>query len=435
MTPNKLPTILISFFIQPSPNQVTLGSLTCVTYQLRVLSSLDWKLRKQKYSVPYLTLRNLKLLVVMKFTLKSLSIASIPSLIDYIHSLFVKCLLIGRIPSEWKNHKISPIPKNKDLLDISNYRPISLLCILSKVLESIISSKIIDFVCPKISKQQYGFMKNKSCCSQLLSAFAIVYEALDKRNKVDMIYLDFCKAFDSVPHKELLYKLWRIGITGDLWLWFKNYLSDRSHYVQFNNVASPTEAVLSGVPQGSILGPLLFIIYVNDIPDIITYSSCFLFADDVKLLKTINTMEDHQRLEDDLKAISDWCKQWNLALNPTKCNAIQFSTQTPSQELAPYTIGQSDIPFVNSQKDLGVIVSNSLSWSEHFDLICSKAYQALYVIRRNIPPHSPIQLKKILYCSLVKSQITYCCQLWQPQLIKHIQSLERIQRKATKYIF
>ncbi len=249
-----------------------------------------------------------------------------------------------------------------------------------------------------------------------------------------MIYLDFCKAFDSVPHKELLYKLWRIGITGDLWLWFKNYLSDRSHYVQFNNVASSTEAVLSGVPQGSILGPLLFIIYVNDIPDIITYSSCFLFADDVKLLKTINTREDHQRLEDDLKAISDWCKQWNLALNPTKCSAIQFSTQTPSQELAPYTIGQSDIPFVNSQKDLGVIVSNSLSWSEHFDLICSKAYQALYVIRRNIPPHSPIHLKKILYCSLVKSQISYCCQLWRPQLIKHIQSLERIQRKATKYI-
>ena len=139
-------------------------------------------------------------------------------------------------------------------------------------------------------------MKNKSCCSQLLSAFAIVYEALDKRNKVDIIYLDFCKAFDSVPHKELLYKLWRIGITGDLWLWFKNYLSDRSHYVSFNNVASSTEAVLSGVPQGSILGPLLFIIHVNDIPDIITYSSCFLFADDVKLLKTINTMEDHQRL-------------------------------------------------------------------------------------------------------------------------------------------
>ena len=113
----------------------------------------------------------------------------LPSLIDYIRSLFVKCLLIGRIPSEWKNHKISPIPKNRDLLDISIYRPIPLLCILSKVLESIISSKIIDFVRPKISKQQYGFMKNKSCCSQLLSAFAIVYEALDKRNKVDMIII------------------------------------------------------------------------------------------------------------------------------------------------------------------------------------------------------------------------------------------------------
>ncbi len=126
----------------------------------------------------------------------------------------------------------------------------------------------------------------------------------------------------------------------------------------------------------------------------------------------------------------------SIALNPTKCSAIHFSTQPPSQELAPYTIGQSAIPFVKSQKDLGVVVSNSLSWNDHYrnDLICSKAYQALYIIRRNIPSHSPVHLKKVLYLSLVKSQVSYCCQLWRPQLIKHIKSLERIQRKATKFI-
>ncbi len=121
-------------------------------------------------------------------------------------------------------------------------------------------------------------MKNKSCLTQLLSAFSIIYQAIDDKKQVDMIYLDFRKAFDSVPHDELLYKLWRIGITGHLWHWFQSYLTGRYHYVMHDNTMSDILPVRSGVPQGSILGPLLFIVYVNDIPENISFSHCFLFA-------------------------------------------------------------------------------------------------------------------------------------------------------------
>ncbi len=144
-----------------------------------------------------------------------------------------------------------------------------------------IFQKIIDFIKPNLSEYQFGFMKNKSCVTQLLSAFSIIYEAVDNKKQVDMVYLDFKKAFNSVSHNELLYKLWRMGITGNLWCWFR---CNRSHYTSMLSEKLP---VISGVPHGSVLGPLLFIVYVNDIPESINYSHCFLFADDAKILKVV----------------------------------------------------------------------------------------------------------------------------------------------------
>ena len=136
------------------------------------------------------------------------------SVLESVHSLFVSSLMNNTLPAEWKVHKITPIPTKGNLLEITNYRPISLLCILSKVLESIVFHKIIDFIRPNLSEYQFGFIKNKSCLTQLLSAFSIIHEAVDNKKQLDMVYLDFRKAFDSVSHNELLYKLWKMGITG-----------------------------------------------------------------------------------------------------------------------------------------------------------------------------------------------------------------------------
>ena len=152
------------------------------------------------------------------------------ALLDPIYDLFSISLQLQTLPLEWKTHKVCPVPKKGDRLKVANYRPISLLCILSKMLESIIYQKIIDFFLRNISEVQFGFIKGSSCLSQLLLSFSLIHNALDNKQVVDAVYLDFSKAFDSVSHQELLYKLWRFGITGPLWHWFRNYLTDRKSF-------------------------------------------------------------------------------------------------------------------------------------------------------------------------------------------------------------
>ena len=328
-----------------------------------------------------------------------------------------------------------PIPKTQNKLPVENYRPISLLCISGKVLERIVYNKIIDFIRPKLSKHQFGFLRNRSCLSQLLTTFATVFEEIDNGAVVDIVYLDFKKAFDTVPHDELLLKLWKIGITGQLWHWFRAYLSDRQHYVKIGNISSSYLPVLSGVPQGSILGPLLFLIYINDLPEQIDYSSCLLFADDTKLLGTIRTESDCIELQKDLDALDNWCKLWRLKLNASKCTTLKLSLAHSSHHRQyQYCIDGTVIPYQEKQRDLGIIVKNDLSWTEHYNIICRKAYQSLNLIRRTFKQTMTTQVKRCLYLTLVRSHLAYCSQIWRPRLVKDTLNLERIQRKATKYI-
>ena len=206
------------------------------------------------------------------------------SLCRPLHHLFATSLSNHNIPSEWRIHVITPVHKSGDKSLVNNYRPISLLSNTSKILERLIYNKVTCHVSRFMSSQQFGFLKNRSSVQQLLVLFDTI---MNTDHQIDIIYFDFKKAFDSVPHNELLYKLKAMGISGNLWLWFKSYLLNRQQCVKINNNYSHLLPVLSGVPQGSILGPLLFLIYVNDIPDCISNSLLYLFADDTKCLKTI----------------------------------------------------------------------------------------------------------------------------------------------------
>ncbi len=243
------------------------------------------------------------------------------------------------------------------------------------------------------------------------------------------MFFDFAKAFDSVPHNELLYKLWLSGITGPLWLFFKDCLQ---HFVEVEGCKSDLLPVKSGVPQGSVLGPLLFLIYVDDIPSLCSFSSVFLFADDAKLIASLNSASENLALQKDLdNLLSWWCQSWKLSLNTSKCAYMNVSLSSSTNN--NNTIDDT-IKTVTQQKDLGILLSDSLSWSVNIKQICSKAYRSLYLIRQTIPCTSPINIKKSLYLSLVRSQLTYCSQLWFPNKIQNIILLERVQRRATKYI-
>ena len=335
------------------------------------------------------------------------------------------------IPDEWKLHKICPIPKKGDLTLVKNYRPITLLPIVSKVLERIVYNKIIPFIRPLLSDHQFGFLKNRSCLKQLLVSFAQIFQNVNQGLQTNAIYFDFQKAFDSILHPELLFKFWAIGITGPLWCWFKSYLSNRKHFVQYGNASSDVLPVLSGVPQGSILGPLLFLVFINDLPSSLSFVSPYLFADDTKFLGSSNASSHTQA---DINSLVSWCQKWNITLNMSKWIVLRVSLSSSTQTYHFSVDGVNIMPTTSTHTDLGIIVSNNLSWLDHYDHICIKAYRALNMIRRVLPANSSTALKKRLYVSLVRSRLTYCSLLWRPRLIKDIKRLEQVQRWCTKFI-
>ena len=278
-----------------------------------------------------------------------------------IHHLFTISLRSGNLPSEWKTHKIIPVFKSGDKTSVANYQPISLLCVISKVLERLVYDKVINTIAPSITPHQFGFQSNASTQQQLLIYF---HQLITSREEIDTIYIDFRKAFDSVPRNELLVKLWNIGITGTLWNWFNSYLSNRSQCVSVENHLSDCLPVISGVPQGSILGPLLFLIFINDLPSTII-SQLLKFADDTKCFRQIISILDIQQLQEDLNSLFNWTINNHLSFNLSKFVFMSFHHKFNSQYIRnDHIINESP-----SCKDLGIIFTNSLSWRKHYEMI------------------------------------------------------------------
>ena len=309
--------------------------------------------------------------------------------LNYLFSLSLKH---GAIPSSWKTHKIVPIFKSGDASLVRNYRPISLLSNTSKILERLIFNKVIDHLAPLISHHQFGFMKGKSTAQQLL---IFLHHLFSSSCQTDVIYLDLSKGFDTVSHYKLLKQLWSYGITGKLWLWFKSYLTKRLQYVSINNYnyKSGLLQVKSGVPQGSILGPLLFIIYVNDLSSVINNSHILGYADDTKCYKHTVTQFDQQLLQDDLNSLPHWSKLVDHSFNPNKCIHICINPKI----IQSYFLGDNIIPTRLIQNDLGVAICDNLHWSEHHNNILSKAYKMLGLVRCTFCPNVSTMTKTKLY--------------------------------------
>jgi len=344
-----------------------------------------------------------------------------------LHHLFNLTLKFSYLPTEWKVHKIIPVFKSGDPTHINNYRPISLLSNTSKVLERIIYDKIIGHITSQINYAQFGFIQNHSTVQQLLSLLSDIYTS---RHQLDIIYLDITKAFDSVPHPQLLYKLSTFNIGGELWAWFLAYLTNRNQFVSINGCNSYLLPVESGVPQGSILGPLLFIIYMNDIPCVVAHSKVLLFADDTKCFRHIKELTDMHLLQYDLDCLTSWSTTSLLSFHPSKNIHLSFK----SKYTTSYYINGNTINSSHSHKDLGVWISDNLTWDIHHDYILKKAYKTLGLVRRTFSYTINPSVTVKLYISLIRSQLMYCAPVWRPHLLKDISKIEQLQRRATKHI-
>ena len=258
----------------------------------------------------------------------------------------------------------------------------------------------------------------------------ILTKSLDQGVPIDVVYMDLQKAFDTVPHKRLLYKIEYYGITGNLLRWIAGFLSNRRQCVVLNGKKSSWQDVKSGVPQGSILGPLLFLIYVNDLPRSIS-SQVFLFADDTKLIRSISTLADHVQLQTDLDNLAKWCDTWQLNFNATKCKVIHFGRVTHSY--GGYYLNGILLDSVDCYKDLGTLFDTGLKFHQHASEVAMKANRVLACMRREfINLNESVLLR--LYKSMVRPILEYGNVIWGPHYVLNQRKLEGVQRHATKLV-
>lgn len=347
--------------------------------------------------------------------------------------LFRRSLSDGIVPSLWKSAFISPIHKKGAKDNVKNYRPISKLCLLAKVLERIVYNQLYSAVISSLDPRQHGFLKGRSTVSNLVLFTEFISEQMDKGHQVDAIYTDFSKAFDRIDHKVLLTKLLGLGISGDLFRWFSSYIRDRTQAVVLGGYTSSWMVISSGVPQGSLLGPLLFVMFINDIGTCFKYSKFQLFADDMKIYRKIDSLEDSYLLQEDLLRVVSYCNVNNLDLNISKCLIISFSRKKNFINYV-YSVADQPLTRTSTTKDLGVILDSKLTYEHHIDHIVKKASSALGFVMRNAASFKLMKTVKMLYCAYVRSHLEYACQVWNPNFICHSLRLERVQKKFTRYL-
>ena len=350
--------------------------------------------------------------------------------------LWRSCLDQGVTPSDLKIAHIIPIHKGGHQGLASNYRPIALTSHIIKVFEKVMRNKLVLYLEENnlFNKSQHGFRQGRSCLSQLLAHYDEILSLLEAGYNVDTIYLDFAKAFDKVDHGIVLEKLSLLGINGKILSWIKSFLLARSQYVLVNGFLSDPCEVTSGVPQGSVIGPLLFLILIGDIDIEVKNSFLSSFADDTRVGKGISDETDSLHLQIDLKAIYKWAKNNNMNFNNTKFELLRYGYISDlKQKTCYYDPDGIPIPEKDNIRDLGVIMSNSGAFSEHINRVCQSARDMCSWILRTFKSRSP-ELMKTTWKSLVLPILDYCSQLWCPTKQGLIKQLESIQQSFTRKI-
>lgn len=351
-----------------------------------------------------------------------------------LEKIYTESLKQGRLPSAWKEASVTAIYKSKGNKHLAtNYRPVSLTSIVCKIMEKFIRDSALRFLQSNdiLTERQYGFIKGSSTTLQLLTVMDKWTETLERGSMVDVVYFDFQKAFDTVPHRRLIELLYHYQLDATVVSWIGDFLSGRKQHVHVKGVKSSVFDVTSGVPQGSVLGPLLFLIYINSMVGKVENEGLYLFADDLKVFQETAVEKESELLQQNIDRIYDWTQYSLLKLHPKKCKAMRITSGTKKVLNTHYSIADRQIDHVSKIDDLGITLNDRLSFEEHINKKVNKANSLAGMIRRSFV-HLDGGMFKSLFVSIVRPHLEYGATLWNPIQKNLINMIENVQRRASK---
>jgi hypothetical protein len=358
-----------------------------------------------------------------------------PAIVGILTKIFNKSLSLAKFPSAWKRANVLPIFKKAETFITTNYRPVSLLSILAKVFEKVVFKYLFNYFRDHflISIWQSGFLPGSSTITQLTEIYDQFCNAVSQGKEIRVVFLDISKAFDRVWHRGLLFKLKKCGITGRLLDWLQDYLTDRHQRVIVNGEHSEWGRINAGVPQGSVLGPLLFLIFINDITSVINHCKIRLFADDTCLFIEVDEQEEAANaINEDLEKLNQWANKWHVDFSPPKTKELLIS-RTRGVEVHPQLfLDQVPIQQVNEHKHLGLIISKDLSWKYHIEEIVDKANRRLGVLRHLKYKLNRLSLERI-YMGLIRPLLEYGDIVWDSPA-EYLDTLESVQLNAARIV-
>ena len=352
--------------------------------------------------------------------------------------MFNLIIQFGSIPKEWATAIVVPVFKKGVPSKPENYRPISLTCVGCKIFESIIKKHLLAFLWNNkiLSPNQHGFLSKRSTCTNLLECLNDWTGALNESKDTAVLYVDFARAFDSVSIPKLIFKLDQLGIRNKLLQCISSFLTGRSQRVKVGDSFSSYKTLISGVPQGSVLGPICFLIFVNDLfSNLPKCATSKLFADDLKSYLTYSRTDlqsTSNNLSTLLTAISDWANKWQLPISAQKTNWMLISNR-PNTNAISLVLDGTELPCVNETKDLGILFTSCLSFSDHIQGCVSRARQRIYLLRKCFTCSDDRSLI-LAYKSYVLPILEYCSPVWSPCNVSDIIKLEAVQRRFTRYL-